>query len=148
MTTKEAYILLGKPTTLKRELARLQEKRNALWLSCLPGAIQYDTDRVKSSPADKLPDRFAEIDQIDRDIERLEDERIHLIQSLYRLIVNGLPYGREMIVLQQYYLAGQSMSYIAEHLDVTYQHSFRIRRKAVEMFAELTEGSEGYDKRS
>lgn len=115
----------------------MKERREALWLSCLPGAIRYDTDRVKSSPSDKFPERFAEIDEIDRRIVELTTRRQELLRSLYLRMIDETPCCREMAFLHRYYLDGQSMGFIAERFGVTYQHCFRIRRKAVELFAEL-----------
>ena len=89
----------------RKELEILERKESDLTLSMLPGAIQYDKDKVDNSPDDpmlKFAERLSEIEAIKKErIRKLrEDDRIA------QLILDGMPTAKNRILLELRYIEG------------------------------------------
>lgn len=52
--TNKLYNILTKPSTIKADIKRMQERIDDLRLMMLPSAIRYDKDKVVSSPSDPM----------------------------------------------------------------------------------------------
>lgn len=130
MTIGEAYNLLNRNARIDYVIKRLCSKRDALQSCLIPGAIQYDSDRVQTSPSDKMPDTVAEIVEIDNKIRRLAQERAETIIKITDMI-DLLEDNIEKDVLYERYISQRKISEIAEEMAYTRDAVYKIHRKAV-----------------
>lgn len=89
----------------RKELWILGQKESDLTLSMLPGAIQYDKDKVDSSPDDpmlKYAERLSEIEEIKK--QRMKQ----LIRSdhIAQLILQNMPTAQNRLLLELRYIEG------------------------------------------
>ena len=93
---------------IKRKQLRCKELRSCL----LPGGIRYDLDKVQTSPRDKLPEIMAKVDELERQIENLMQEKAMLIIEIGEAI-EQLPDDNEKTVLTEFYIGRVSMEKVA-----------------------------------
>ena len=136
MTTNEICEYLGQVRGLKRRIERLDEQILSLRYSLLPGAIRYDKERVVTSPKDSVTETFALIDALERDRAKMIEQQNKIQIEIYRKI-KQLPVGKERVFLVRYYIVCENMTNIADGLDITVRHLFRVRDNAIRMLAEL-----------
>lgn len=86
-----------------REVAELQRHLSVLKKSVLPGGIRYDIDKVQSSTSDKITEKFAEIGDLEAE---LEQEIRDLTTDIYRAhrMIQSLSSPEQRRVLRAYYL--------------------------------------------
>ncbi len=136
MTNNEICEYLGQVRGIKRKIERLDEQILSLRYSLLPGAIRYDKERVIVSPKDSVTEIFALIDALERDKAVLIEQKEKIQLQIYRKI-KMLPVGKERAFLVRYYIVCENMTDIADTMDITVRHLFRIRENAIAMITEL-----------
>ena len=93
------YEYLTRPRKLKNKILRLQEKKEALEYSLLPGAIRYDKPAVDHSPVDKMSEIMAKIDEIDRNIINIKCELAGINAEIYGRIEHTVNDDNDKTVL-------------------------------------------------
>ena len=136
MNRQECFEYLGQVRGLNRRIERLDEQILELRYSLLPGAIRYDKDRVATSPKDNVTETFARIYDLETDKKKLIAERQILTVCLFQ-IINRVPAGKERAFLLRFYIHCESMDKVADELNITLRHCFRIRNNAVVKFMEV-----------
>ena len=68
---------------------------------------------------------------LDKEIVRLQNKYIDVLIELVSAI-SKLPDREERIILYEYYCSGQTWETVAEHLSVSYNQVFRIKRDAIQ----------------
>ena len=94
--------------TEQRELKTLIERRETIYFSILPSAIQYDKDLVQTSPDDHMVDKLAKTSELDEEITKyIEMLRNHKAEALrvIRMIDNSL---YRQVLIDYYLLAKEN----------------------------------------
>lgn len=136
MTISEAYAYLGQIRGITRRIEKVDERLSEMRYSLLPSAIRYDKDRVQSSPKDALLETMAKIDDLERRRAVLVDVKDRLIAADMEQILK-IPMSKERTFLLRYYIHCQSINEVADALNITTRHCFRIKANAVSMFVEV-----------
>ena len=140
MDLKETYDFLLQPRRTSYEIWRKSLKRQELESCLLPSAITYDKDQVQTSPDDQVSRIMAEVDDLDRQIKELQQNRASQILEVSRLI-EQLNDPREVTILSAYFVGRTSMKEIAGKLNYSIQHIYDLRRRGVEKIRKIRNGS-------
>lgn len=111
---------------IKRKQLRREELKSCL----LPGAIRYDLDKVQTSPKDKLTEIIAKVDELDRQIEELMQEKAMLIIKIGEAI-EQLPDDNEKTVLTEFYIGRVSMEKVAALINYSPRRAYYFRKQGV-----------------
>lgn len=84
--TNELYTILSKPESIKRTIRQINQKINDTRLMMLPRAIQYDNEKVMSSPMDPMIKYAEKIDEYTRQKEKLEADYLIARERVYDLV--------------------------------------------------------------
>lgn len=140
MADKKTKERLLKIRETEKEISRLIEERDSLRGSLLPGAIQYDTESVQTTPQDKLPDIVMQIVEIEGDIRRLQEYIDPEEERLLRA-TKGMR-EPEKTILRHWTLGGESLYKIAKHLGKDYNYVKYKHRNAIRLIAGRSEKKE------
>lgn len=132
---KEIEKELGKIRNLYRREKRLLERLNEFRLGLLPSGIRYDRDKVMTSPEDQMLIAFANIDYVELELMDIQRE-IMLTRKELSVILYRLPV-KERTVLMQYYILCRPIQSIADQLNVTRRHVFRLKNNGIYMLREI-----------
>ena len=107
----------------RQDIETLQIRIQELQLSLLPSGIRYDTDKVQTSPSDKMLEVTAKVDalerQMNRKLKKLNDDMIKAIA-----IVQAMPTPEYRKLLTLRYLDKDRMSWeqIADNMGYSVDH--------------------------
>lgn len=97
------------------------------------GAIQYDKDRVQTSPQDYLTMAIMDIIELEKQIE--EDEAsIETIKGQAYSFVRQMEEVTHRIFIEWYYLNGVTMLETAEHMNLSERSAYNLKEDALEAF--------------
>ena len=133
---KETYDFLLSPRRIADEIWRKDIRRRELRACLLPSAITYDKDRVQVTPEDHMAETMAEVADLDAEIEILQRRRARQIRLISGAL-DQLEDGREKAILEAYYIGRKSMNDIAEHMNYSLQHAYRLKRDGVEKMRKM-----------
>lgn len=136
MDLNETYDFLRQPREKEGVIRRKEMQRDELRACPLPKAVRYDTDRVQSSPKDTMADVIARVDELDREIEQLKQEKARLLMEISDAI-EQLDSDREKLALTAFYIKGLSMSEVADTAHYTVRRGYQIRKQGVEHLTEV-----------
>jgi DNA-directed RNA polymerase specialized sigma subunit len=136
MEINEVYAFFGRPRLHENKIKRIEVTLEELRSCLLPGAIRYDKEKVDSSPKDSMADVFARIDELERELESERENKKCAILEIDRALMQ-VPEGPYKTMLAEYYIGRISIDKIADGMGVSRRHCFRIKKKAVETFAEI-----------
>lgn len=121
----------------KEGAIRIKQLRIDALRSCLlPHAITYDGDKVQSSPTDQLSDVFALIQELEREVERMQHDKAVLINEICAKIAE-LPDEVEQQILLGFYVAQYRMSRVAGMVNYSKTQAYDIRTRAVRHLMDL-----------
>ena len=127
MTAKE---YLSEIKYKNRQLERLKERRKNLHLDVSFGAINYDADRVQSTPKNKLEEAMVKlsdrIESLDRQIAEISveiDDRINSIESLHN--------GTYRDILFKHYAEYKSFEQISIEMGYVYNYTCNLHGEAL-----------------
>lgn len=115
------------------EIEELRQRIAELESSLLPRAIQYDKDKVQTSPEDHTTDIMAKI----ADYTLMLEKRIRILterRQYAEQIISRLKDSEERQILDLYFLSGQRMKMdeVAELVNLSTRHTYRIYKQAIE----------------
>ena len=139
MTEHETFVFLGQIRGLDNRIKRMEQTIEALKYNLLPGAVRYDKDKVKSSAQNPMEELFAKIDEYERELDELNEERAKAIQ-LVDDALQQMKDCKEQRVLMEYYIGRIAISDIAAGMGITVRHCLRLRNNGVSMLAEILDG--------
>lgn len=142
MTITETYDFLWSPRNIDRRIRRLILLRDELQSCLLPSAIRYDGDRVQVTPEDKLAAIAAKVLDLDRQIQRLREEKADAVLAISEA-VDRLGDEAEKTVLTAYYIGRVPIRDVAEMIHYSHRQTYRILQAAVRHIAELQDGTNG-----
>ena len=121
---------LSEIKTKRRHLERLKERRKNLHLDVSFGAINYDVDRVQSTPKNKLEEAMVRlsdrIESLDRQIAEISieiDDRINSIESIDN--------GTYRDVLFKHYAEYKSFEQISVEMGYVYNYTCNLHGEAL-----------------
>lgn len=119
MTREEARRYLGRPRSIGRQIKTKETALGELRASLLPSGIRYDTDKVQTTPEDKLARVMAEIDRLEREIAELKLEQARAIADIEG-VISTLHYEQSQEAMTRFYILRQKVADIAEimHYDI------------------------------
>ncbi len=130
--TDEVYKLLTAPRKTKYRIEQIKSKIIALRYTLMPSAIRYDMDKVQTSPIDALPDRMAQISE-------LEDKLMEMNQ-IYQIEINDIikacnEMGKEpeKTILMMQYVGGLSVITIAGRLNYSVSYTYKLRSSGYDL---------------
>ena len=140
MDIQETYNYLlqirRKGHTIRRKQLLCEELR-----SCLgPKAIRYDGDRVQSSPTDRVSEIVSKVADLEEQIERLQLEKAELVMEV-NAAIEQLEDEKEAVILTAYYIRRLTMEQVAEEMDYSLQHTYRLRKRGVQHISEIIGGT-------
>ena len=136
MDLKETYDFLLSPRRLADEIWRKDIRRQELRACLLPSAITYDKDRVQTTPDDIMADTMADVVDLDAEIEILQRQRARQIKRIGKAL-DLLEDSREKAILEAYYIGQKSMNEIADRMNYSLQHTYRLKRDGVEKMRKM-----------
>ena len=131
MEINEGYRWLSRPRAIDSKIRRLESKIEELKTCLEPNAIQYDKERVNSSPDDMTSKIFAEIDEAERMIHELKLEKASNLFEINQAIEN-INDEAAKDVLNGFYIAKKKMPAIANELNFELSWCYRLRRIGIE----------------
>ena len=130
--TDEVYKLLTAPRKTKYRIEQIKSKIIALRYTLMPSAIRHDMDKVQTSPIDALPDRMAQISE-------LEDKLMEMNQ-IYQIEINDIikacnEMGKEpeKTILMMQYVGGLSVIPIAGRLNYSVSYTYKLRSNGYDL---------------
>lgn len=140
MDLQETYNYLlqirRKELTIRRKQLLCEELRSSLGAR----AIQYDRDRVQTSPVDKVSEIICKVADLEDQIERLQLEKAELIMEI-NAAIEQLEDDKEAMILTAYYIRRLTMEQVAEEMDYSLQHTYRLRKRGVQRISGILGGA-------
>lgn len=140
MELQETYNYLlqirRKGHTIRRKQLLCEELRSSLGAR----AIQYDRDRVQTSPTDKVSEIICKVIDLEEQIERLQLEKAELVMEI-NAAVEQLEDEKEAMILTAYYIRRLTMEQVAEEMDYSLQHTYRLRKRGVQHISGILGGA-------
>ena len=121
---------------IRRKQLLCEELRSSLGAR----AIQYDRDRVQTSPTDKVSEVICKVIDLEEQIERLQLEKALLIIEIGDAI-EQLEDEKEARILTAYYIRRLTMEQVAEEMDYSLQHTYRLRKRGVQHISGILGGA-------
>lgn len=137
---RETYDFLLSPRRIADEIWRKDIRRKELRACLLPAAITYDKDQVQTSPDDQVSRIMAEVADLDRQIQELQQNRASQILEVSEMI-EQLDDPREVTILSAYFVGRISVREIAERLNYSIKHIYDLRRRGVDKIRKIRNGS-------
>ena len=144
---EKGYIFLSQPRRIRNKIYRLEQQKEALEFSLLPGAIRYDKPNVKHSPEDTMAKIMARIDEIERTIAESKSKLGTVSIDISDAIEEKLDDDNERTVLTAYFINSQSMEYIAEQMNYSTRQTYRFWKRGIQNISDtiLSEMSDSED---
>lgn len=140
MELQETYNYLlqirRKGHAIRRKQLLCEELRSSLGAR----AIQYDRDRVQTSPTDKVSEIICKVIDLEEQIERLQLEKAELVMEI-NAAVEQLEDEKEAMILTAYYIRRLTMEQVAEEMDYSLQHTYRLRKRGVQHISGILGGA-------
>ena len=131
MTKGELFNRLHKVDDINTALICLQMQIDKLE-GCLEGhAIRYDQDKVQTSPKDAVAEVMCDLEAL---LKKRDKLRIALTRAVADVagLIDQLKNNKQAIVMHCRYTSGMSWSRIAERVQCSERHVFRIHDDAVD----------------
>lgn len=126
--TEAVYKLLTKPRKIRGQIKKAEAEMEGLKLSMLPGAIQYDKDKVQSSPQDLMAQYAVRLDELERKIEDLQTEYLNA-QDEVVAVANELTSPGDVIITLRF-ISGWDFQSIAKEISMSERQMFRYYKQA------------------
>ena len=134
--TDNVYKFLNAPHRKRMEIRRKEKVIEELRFSLLPRAIQYDADKVQSSPEDQLSKMMARISELEDDIKRLKVEHSKLIIKVSNEI-EKLDDDIQKIVLIEWYINKTHIQNIMKDVGCSERSVYRHKREGVKKLRQI-----------
>lgn len=130
MELQATYDYLMQVRKTENAIKRKQLRREELKSCLLPGAIRYDLDKVQTSPKDKIPEIMAKVDELDRQIEELMQEKAMQVIEIGEAI-ERLEDDNEKTVLTAFYIGRAPMNDVAAAINYSPRRTYYFRKQGV-----------------
>lgn len=131
MTREEARRYLGRPRSIGRQIKTKETALGELRASLLPSGIRYDTDKVQTTPEDKLARVMAEIDRLEREVAELKLEQARAIADIEGTI-SQLDRENVQEVMTRFYIRREKIDDIAEAMAYVPRHVYTLLQMGID----------------
>lgn len=133
MTAKE-YLeyIRSLETRLRMKEERIAQLQHDI---CSLQALDYAKDKITGGSPIDVSDKIARLDELIRDTNREWDELIEMREQAKALIAK-LESATQQEVLTKRYIQNKRWEQIAVEMNITWRHTFRIHRAALEKFSQ------------
>lgn len=125
---KQAYEFLNSARVLHWQWLRLKAKHDELESCLLPAAIQYDKDKVQTSPEDPMAKIMAEINELEKEMVKVQRKKFIQLEKIERTI-NALGSDEERTALTMRYINRKPIAEIAEEMGYSEPTIYRFMRQ-------------------
>ena len=136
MTIRETYEYLLQIKKLEAHIQNAILQCESLRSNLLPAGIRYDTDRVMSSPDDKMSEIEAIVLDMEKEIKQLRQQKqraiVQVTESLHKLSND-----EERSVLMLYYIGKRPMEEIATEIPCNIRTAYKIKKRAIQNLSRL-----------
>ena len=133
MTLDEVRAYLRRPRKMESEIRRKEIRIQELRAALLPAAILYESDRVQTSPGDKMSEIMAEVDRLEREIADLQLEKAAAMIKIAKDL-DTLP-DRHAEALNLIFIGGKTEEAAAEAMTYSDRHIRRLIGEGIEMLS-------------
>lgn len=131
MTREEARRYLGRPRALESQIRTKETALGELRASLLPSGIRYDTDKVQTTPEDKLARLMAEIDRLEREIAELKLEQARAIADIEG-VISQMQRENVAEALTRFYIRREKIDDIAEGMGYVPRHVYTLIQMGID----------------
>ena len=121
---RQAYVFLNSARVLHWEWLRLKAKHDELESCLLPAAIRYDKDKVQSSPEDAMSKIVAEVTELEKEMNRVQQRKAKQIAKIDKAI-STLTSDEERTALTMRYINRIPVPDIAEAMGYSIQRVYQ-----------------------
>lgn len=125
----ELFEILNMPAWIRRDIKDLESELEAYRQTMLLSGISYDSDKVKTSPRDRMPEYAARVDSILEKIKEKQQAYLRAHDKVIRMTEDLLPEEKSIII--QRYLEGKRYEDIAAGFPMSERQMFRLREEAI-----------------
>jgi len=140
MKIEETHSYLLRIREIDCEITQLNMKCDAIRRSLLLSRTQYDKPAVQTSHENKMGSVTASVCELNEAIYRLRLRKAELIIEIGN-VLDLLLDERESAVLTAYYISGMKMNKIAERIEYTASHTYRLQAEGVKHLSEILTAS-------
>lgn len=131
MTIKDTYEFLCGVRHIERQIEICKTKQEALRMCLLPKGIQYDLDKIQTTPSDRMSDIQADIADLSTEIARLNDAKYDQIKKI-SVAISLLDDDVEQVVLNAYYIGKMPMKKVATTVHYSVRGAYKVKKRAVQ----------------
>ena len=102
---------------------------------CSLQALDYAKDKITGGSPIDVSDKIARLDELIRDTNREWDELIEMREQA-KALISKLESATQQEVLTKRYIQNKRWEQIAVAMNITWRHTFRIHRAALEAFSQ------------
>ncbi len=102
---------------------------------CCIRALDYTKDRISGGSPVDISDKIARLDELIREANDEWDELIEMREQA-KTLISKLESATQQEVLTKRYIQNKRWEQIAVELNITWRHTFRIHRAALEEFSQ------------
>lgn len=102
---------------------------------CSLQALDYAKDKITGGSPIDVSDKIAHLDELIRDTNREWDELIEMREQA-KTLISKLESAKQQEVLTKRYIQNKRWEQIAVEMNITWRHTFRIHRAALETFSQ------------
>ena len=128
---RNAYELLNRPEDIQQEILQKQYELDGLRQGLMPGSMNYDSDRVKNSVKDRMPDYASRIDELENEITLLKRKKKAAINNIKKA-VQHLPEKHKTVILG-FYVANKTIKEIADDMGYSMQRVYQYKKEAIKI---------------
>ena len=102
---------------------------------CCIRALDYTKDRISGGSPVDISDKIARLDELIREANEEWDELIEMREQA-KVLIAKLESATQQEVLTKRYIQNKRWEQIAVEMNITWRHTFRIHRAALEEFSQ------------
>lgn len=133
MTVKE---YLSQIYYIRLKIERLQDRRDNIRERMIGLSSPGLSDRVQTSPEDKMARLMTKLDGLDRKIAQQIEKEQRLVEQIQSQI-DQLPAPKQRELLSLYYVSGLKWEEVADRMKYTEPRIYQLRKEALAAFTEL-----------
>lgn len=132
---------LKRPKELKKKIDRKTEKLKELRDEMLPKAVNFEKERVQTSPHDPMPDFAAKVYELDQQIADMYNEYESALDDVEE-VIGRIENGSAQLVMVKKYIRGKTIKQIEEEMFCSRRSVFNLQSsglRAVEKILSMKE---------
>lgn len=119
---------LSEVKSIKCKISELRAMKESLYYSLLPTGIDYDKDKVQTSPEDPMLKVMSKVDEIQREIDSYVDLIPEATERVMELL-NIIECTDYKCIMIKWYIGGMKASDIADQMGYTEDGIYKVRRR-------------------